>query len=54
MNMFTGIVEGTGIIEKIEKNLKNRSAVKITIDLGKQATNLEIGQSVAINGVCLT
>jgi len=54
MNMFTGIVEGTGIIEKIEKNPKNRSAVKMTINLGKQAVGLKIGQSVAINGVCLT
>lgn len=54
MNMFTGIVEGTGIIEKIEKNPKNRSAVKMTVDLEKQATGLKIGQSVAINGVCLT
>jgi len=52
--MFTGIVEGTGIIEKIEKNPKNRSAVKMTINLGKQAVGLKIGQSVAINGVCLT
>jgi riboflavin synthase len=52
--MFTGIIEGIGIIEKIEKNPKNRSAVKMIIDLGKQAANLEVGQSVAINGVCLT
>jgi len=54
MNMFTGIVEGTGVIEKIEKNPKNRSAVKMTVDLAKQAAGLKIGQSVAINGVCLT
>ncbi|MEX0656783.1 MAG: riboflavin synthase [Nitrosopumilaceae archaeon] len=52
--MFTGIVEGIGIIEKIEKNPKNRSAVKMTVDLGKQVAGLQIGQSVAINGVCLT
>lgn len=52
--MFTGIVEGTGIIEKIEKKPKNRSAVKMTVDLGKHASGLHVGQSVAINGVCLT
>ena len=52
--MFTGIVEGTGIIAKIEKNPKNRSAAKMTVDLGKQVAGLQIGQSVAINGVCLT
>lgn len=54
MNMFTGIIEGIGTIEKIEKNPKNRSAIKMTVDLDKQAKGLKIGQSVAINGVCLT
>ena len=54
MNMFTGIIEGIGTIEKIEKNSKNRSAIKMTVDLDKQAKGLKIGQSVAINGVCLT
>lgn len=54
MNMFTGIVEGTGTIEKIEKNPKNRSAINMTVDLDKQAKGLKIGQSVAVNGVCLT
>lgn len=52
--MFTGIVEGVGKIKKIEKNPKNRSAVHITIDLGTSSKGLKIGQSVAINGVCLT
>lgn len=52
--MFTGIVEGIGKIEKIQKTTKNRSAVKMTVDLGKQARGLKIGQSVSINGVCLT
>ena len=52
--MFTGIIEGIGTIEKIEKNPKNRSAIKMTVDLDKQAKGLKIGQSVAINGVCLT
>lgn len=52
--MFTGIIEGTGIIKKISTNTKNKSAVQMTINLGKQARGLKIGQSVAINGVCLT
>ena len=52
--MFTGIVEGTGIVEKISKDTKNRSAVKMTVNLGKHAKGLKIGQSVALNGVCLT
>ncbi len=52
--MFTGIVEGIGKVEKISKSTKNRSAVQMTVDLGKNAKGLKIGQSVALNGVCLT
>ena len=52
--MFTGIVEGVGTVEKISKNTKNRSAVQMTINLGKHSKGLKIGQSVALNGVCLT
>lgn len=52
--MFTGIIEGIGKVDKISKSTKNRSAVQMTVDLGKNAKGLKIGQSVAINGVCLT
>ena len=52
--MFTGIVVGTGKIEKITKNTKNRTAVKMTVNLGKHSKGLKIGESVALNGVCLT
>ncbi|HII04719.1 MAG TPA: riboflavin synthase [Nitrosopumilus sp.] len=52
--MFTGIVEGVGTVNKISKITKNRSAIEMTIDLGKQVKGLKIGQSVAVNGVCLT
>jgi len=52
--MFTGIIEGIGTIEKIQKKTNNRSAVQITVNLGKYSKGLKIGQSVALNGVCLT
>ena len=52
--MFTGIITGTGKIKKIEKNTKNRSAIKVSVDLGKNSKGLKIGQSVALNGVCLS
>lgn len=52
--MFTGIIEGIGKIEKISKHTKNRSAIQMTVNLGKHAKGLKIGQSVALNGVCLT
>lgn len=52
--MFTGIVEGVGKVLSLSKNTNRRSAVKMTVDLGKNAKGLKIGQSVALNGVCLT
>ncbi|MGI0008907.1 MAG: riboflavin synthase [Nitrosopumilaceae archaeon] len=52
--MFTGIVEGIGIIKKFEKKTNTRSAVKMKVDLGNLAKGLKTGHSVAINGVCLT
>ncbi|MFB5604851.1 MAG: riboflavin synthase [Nitrosarchaeum sp.] len=52
--MFTGIIEGIGKVEKISKNTQNRSAIQMTVNLGKHARGLKIGQSVALNGVCLT
>jgi len=51
--MFTGIIVGEGKITKLAKP-KSRSAIQMTIDLGKYARGLKIGQSVAINGVCLS
>ena len=52
--MFTGIIVGTGKVTKIDQKTKNRSAIQMTVDLGKYARGLRIGQSVAINGVCLS
>jgi riboflavin synthase len=52
--LFTGIVEGIGKVKKITKATKNRSAIKMIVDLGKHGKGLKIGQSVALNGVCLT
>jgi len=53
-SLFTGIVEGTGKVLDIAKNTKRRSAIKMTVDLGKNSKGLKLGQSVALNGVCLT
>jgi len=52
--MFTGIVEGIGKVKKISKITKNRSAIQMIVDLGKHSKGLKTGQSVALNGVCLT
>ena len=52
--MFTGIIVGTGKVTKLNPKPKSRSAIQMTVDLGKYARGLKIGQSVAINGVCLS
>ena len=52
--MFTGIIEGTGTIEKISRNPKSRSAIQMAINMGPHSKGLKAGQSVSINGVCLT
>jgi riboflavin synthase len=52
--LFTGIVEGIGKVKKITKATKNRSAIQMIVDLGKHRRGLKTGQSVALNGVCLT
>jgi len=52
--MFTGIIIGTGKVTKLNPKPKRRSAIQMTVDLGKYVRGLKIGQSVAINGVCLS
>src|SRR5699024_1580374 len=50
-HMFTGIIEGLGTVETIDYT--NDSAT-ITIDAGALVADLELGGSLAVNGVCLT
>ncbi|ABK78365.1 riboflavin synthase alpha chain [Cenarchaeum symbiosum A] len=51
--MFTGIIEGTGRVAGVARPAR-RSALRMTVDLGPYAKGLKQGQSVALNGVCLT
>ncbi|MCJ2376656.1 riboflavin synthase subunit alpha [Vibrio sp. ZSDZ34] len=50
--MFTGIVQGTAIIESIDKKVAFQTHVLQLTD--SQREGLEIGASVAHNGCCLT
>ena len=54
--MFTGIIEGTGIVKSLAKiKNANRTADKrVEIDLGKLSKGLKVGDSVNVNGTCLT
>ena len=49
--MFTGIVEETGVIDSIEST---RRSIELTIQMRVCGRGLRIGDSLAINGCCLT
>ena len=49
--MFTGIVEEAGIVEKIRAG---NQSTELTIHAAKIGRSLRVGNSVAVNGACLT
>lgn len=49
--MFTGIIEQIGTVKSIVKGDKS---AKLTIQANQIFTDLKLGDSVAVNGVCLT
>jgi riboflavin synthase len=51
--MFTGIVEGMGKVRSVSKSRKGADTA-LRIELGRLARGLKRGDSVCINGACLT
>ncbi len=51
--MFSGIVEGTGTVVARETSDRG-AATRLRIDAGEIAVGVKAGDSIAINGVCLT
>ena len=49
--MFTGIVEETGRIKEIKRG---RASAMLTIEARKVLEDVKLGDSIAVNGVCLT
>jgi riboflavin synthase len=49
--MFTGLVEATGTVISLEP--RGESA-RLTLSVGPMAVDLALGESVAVNGCCLT
>lgn len=49
--MFTGIVEEAGVIEKITPT---KNSIEMTVRAGVCGRGVKIGDSVAVNGCCLT
>lgn len=56
--MFTGIIEGVGTVKSISKvkskNKEPGADIQLSIYLGRLKKGLKIGNSVSIDGVCLT
>jgi riboflavin synthase len=51
--MFTGIVKGIGLVKSVSKS-KSGAEIIIRVRLGKSGQGLKKGDSVCINGACLT
>lgn len=49
--MFTGIVEEVGVIERIQRG---RLSAVLSIQAEKILRDINVGDSIAVNGVCLT
>lgn len=51
VTMFTGIVEETGTIQAIKKT---GLSMALTIAASKVTSDVKLGDSIAVNGICLT
>ena len=49
--MFTGIVEETGVVQAMKPSAK---AIRLTVAMDSCGRGLKLGDSVAVNGCCLT
>lgn len=49
--MFTGLVEELATVRKIERGT---ASIRLTLEANKILTDVRIGDSIAVNGVCLT
>lgn len=49
--MFTGIIESVGVIGHIDRQAEK---ARLRIDTGQEFRGFELGESIAVNGVCLT
>lgn len=53
--MFTGIIQATGKIDAVESTSRNATDVRLHVDVGGDLLGvITPGDSIAVNGVCLT
>lgn len=51
--MFTGIIEDIGRVESIE-DISNHAGLLLTITSEKIVSDINLGDSISVNGICLT
>jgi len=49
--MFTGLIEAVCRVKSVHRTA---GAMQLTVDLGKMADETKVGDSIAVNGTCLT
>ncbi len=49
--MFTGLVQGIGTVSKI---MEHPTAIELELEIGDLAKEVSIGDSISVNGTCLT
>lgn len=52
--MFTGIIERTAKVVEIRRSNGSRSAMRMRLDIGSSSRGMKVGDSLAVNGACLT
>ncbi len=52
--MFTGLVEAASRVLRVEANAESKSDRRLWIELPKSWTDVQVGESIAVNGCCLT
>src|SRR5699024_4194079 len=52
MQMFTGIIEEKGTIKQIKQ--VSKKSVQMTIGSSKVTEDVKVGDSISVNGICLT
>lgn len=49
--MFTGLVQGIGTVQRI---VEHDSSIEIEVGIGALADEMSVGDSISVNGTCLT
>ncbi|PWG00338.1 riboflavin synthase [Levilactobacillus bambusae] len=49
--MFTGIIQASGRISRLQRR---GNAMRITLQTPQEFTGMKVGESLAVNGICLT